>query len=218
MRRDLIFLLIGAAIGGAAGYVIAQRQCENILQEEIDEVKKAFGRPYGTYTPTASAKVEEITEEKPAKWPNTPDFTVNGQDPEKVNYKKLIRRYDLPGAPYLDPVEEEGPVDSNEDDQIHVIPVTEFFEARPEFEKTTLYYYEDDEVLVNEAEEVQVDKIQLLGELALDSFGEGSEDPEIVYVRNERFGVDYEVTRLSKSYAEAHGIDPIEDGDLDGDE
>jgi hypothetical protein len=88
--------------------------------------------------------------------------------------------------------------DSNEDP--YVITIDQFADENDHYDKSTIYYYEDDDVLADENEEVIIDVFKVIGDDALGSFGEGSRDPEIVYVRNDKLQIDYEVIRLSKSY------------------
>jgi hypothetical protein len=84
----------------------------------------------------------------------------------------------------------------------YVIGVEEFSEDMTHFDKLTIYYYEDDDTLVEGGEDIITDVDWTIGNDSLDHFGDNSDDPDIVYVRNERISVDYEVIRLPKSYAE----------------
>ena len=76
--------------------------------------------------------------------------------------------------------------------------------GRPEFDKLTLTYYAEDDILADEREE-QVDDVErLIGADALDQFGKGaallSDDTDTLYVRNETLSTDYEVVRVYQSY------------------
>ena len=57
-------------------------------------------------------------------------------------------------------------------------------------------------MLVDENEDVVTDITNTIGDEALLSFGEISEDPDIVYVRNEKLAVDIEIIRMQESYKE----------------
>jgi len=82
------------------------------------------------------------------------------------------------------------------------------------YSDTTLTYYEIDDVLCNEKDEVISvgrERDELIGADSLNKFGHGSEDPDIVYVRNDRLELDLEIVRSDNSYAqEVHGFDPPE--------
>lgn len=70
------------------------------------------------------------------------------------------------------------------------------------FHKESLVYFMKDNVLVDDRDEVIDNVEQILGSSALDSFGEGSEDDDIVYVRNTSMQCDFEVVRENMSYRE----------------
>ena len=72
----------------------------------------------------------------------------------------------------------------------------------PRFEKTNLYYYVLDDVLATEDEEqIDRDDISMLVGDALTKYG-FIDDPAAItiYVRNERLGCDYEITKVNSSY------------------
>jgi hypothetical protein len=100
---------------------------------------------------------------------------------------------------------------NNKTDFCPYIITLEQLEEKEHYDKLSISYYEDDDTLVDENEEVIADPVSIVGNDALNNFGEGSDDPEIVYVRNEKLETDYEVIRLSKSYAiTVLGIEPEE--------
>lgn len=93
-------------------------------------------------------------------------------------------------------------------DRPYVIHVDELHEFDM-YDTTTITYYEADDVLCNERDEI-IDPEQrdaLVGEANLSRFGDGSKDPSIVYIRNDKLELQYEVVRSPNSYAEeVHGF------------
>lgn len=94
------------------------------------------------------------------------------------------------------------------------IPYVIHYDEREEFadyDEMTLTYYERDDVLCNERDEVideGHDRDNLVGEGNLDRFGHGSNDPSVVYIRNDRLEMVIEVIRVDKAYAEeVHGFE-----------
>lgn len=68
-------------------------------------------------------------------------------------------------------------------------------------EQLFLTYYEYDNVVADGTADVPIDDLEYtVGADNLNRFGHGSEDPRIVYVRNERLGIDYEITFDSGSF------------------
>lgn len=197
--RSILFLTTGIAIGGAAGYVVTNKllkdKYELELQIQIQDVKDYYKiiRKEGEYSSPETVPVD---------------------------YKNVLE-----GLEYIEPeetvVEEENDwveEETTEEDEVvesihkqnydrnrnepYVISVKEFMEDRDEYDKITITYFEDDDVLCDEREEVIPNVEATVGSNALTSFGELSEDSKIVYVRNERTSTDFEVIRDTRSYAE----------------
>ena len=75
--------------------------------------------------------------------------------------------------------------------------------TRIDYIEKQVYYYDKDEALVDEDEEVITDIEGTVGMENLNSFGEaGTVDPYTIYIRNEKLEIDYEVICLQKSYTE----------------
>lgn len=75
------------------------------------------------------------------------------------------------------------------------------------FTTTTFTYYEGDDVLCDERDRVVDGRDEILGTEFMEKFGHGSDDPNVVYIRNEDLAVEVEVCRSPNSYAEeVHGF------------
>lgn len=82
----------------------------------------------------------------------------------------------------------------------YVIHRDEFFGDEMGWEnQSTLTWYVGDEVLTDEHDTVLTNPVQLIG-MAMEKFGHGSGDPNVVYVRNEYLESEYEVLRDPGSY------------------
>lgn len=99
-------------------------------------------------------------------------------------------------------------------------PYVIHYDERYEFEgysEMTLTYYEQDDVLCNERDEVigkGPEREAMIGEANLNRFGHGSKDPSIVYIRNDKLELVLEVIRSPNSYAEeVHGFTHQDYGD-----
>ncbi|WP_300571140.1 hypothetical protein [Flavobacterium sp.] len=92
-------------------------------------------------------------------------------------------------------------------DQPYVITHDEFMENEEEFEQAELTYFEGDDVLMDSADQMINDVENVVGVANL-SFGFGSLDPNIVYVRNENIEMDFCITRSAGKYGvEVLGFD-----------
>ena len=90
-------------------------------------------------------------------------------------------------------------------DRPYILEHDEFYES--EYQAVTLTWYEGDEVLADEKDEHIPDIDKVVGEDNLLRFGAGSRDPNIIYVRNEKLEVDFEIVKNDGSYMEqVHGF------------
>lgn len=83
----------------------------------------------------------------------------------------------------------------------YVISLDEFSMDRLDHDKIILIYYSD-EIIADERGTVVQDP-RGVGEDFVESFGDRSSDPNIVYIRNERIKADFEIVREERTYVEA---------------
>lgn len=85
----------------------------------------------------------------------------------------------------------------------YLISHEEFHNTETEWDKMSIMYYEEDDVLVDEADRPVDDIDYLIGEKHLDFFGlRSGGDKNQVFVRNPQLSSDFEVTRHAGSYTE----------------
>lgn len=119
-------------------------------------------------------------------------------------YKNAVSEYNQD-----EPASRNEPVRSNRlGDDIFIISYEQWSEAdEDEYIKDTLVYYTDGEVVCDMKEDKIVEYQELVGSGAVNSFGVGSHDPDVVYIRNERMKHDFEFVRQHSSYeAEVLGL------------
>lgn len=83
-------------------------------------------------------------------------------------------------------------------------------DEREGYDGVTFTYFEADDVLCNERDEVvnEEDREKLLGEANLDKFGHGSNDLNCVYIRNDQLQMIFEVCKSPNSYVHEMGLEP----------
>lgn len=98
----------------------------------------------------------------------------------------------------------------DEDEPMFQITADEHFSKPEFFETRELDYYEDDDILALGREVIpQIERY--INPICLNHFGEhsGSGDPNVVWCRNDKHEIDYEITRHADSYQHAVlGIKP----------
>ena len=82
-------------------------------------------------------------------------------------------------------------------DKPYILHQDEYFSKETEYSQSTLTYYSGDDILVDEQEVPIYNYKDVVGEL---NFGHGSDDPNVVYVRNDKLSGEYEVIKDSGLY------------------
>lgn len=87
------------------------------------------------------------------------------------------------------------------DDEPYVISHMEYNENENDYQQTSLTYFVEDDVLVDE-KETPIDAVDMVvGEGNLTRFGHGVMDNRIVFVRNDKLGMDFEIVKNDGSYS-----------------
>lgn len=84
----------------------------------------------------------------------------------------------------------------------HIIHQDEFTNNESEFAQVTYTYYVGDDVLTDERDEILSDRDALVGRNVLTRFGHGTDDYNILYVRNPVLELEIEICRDTGSYEE----------------
>lgn len=155
-------------------------------QEPVVDLKEVFGDLLDTHSvptvPYIGDTGEVIVPEGAVKPTKTPKVKV--VKPTEY-YPPLPERMDeiSAGRPY-------------------VISVDEFMNDNPEYDKTTITYFEGDDTLCDEREEIVPDVEGVITTDALAHFGNMSNDRNVVYVRNDRISTDFEIIRDKRNWHE----------------
>lgn len=212
--RGRFVVLVGVAClsaGVAIGYLVANRRLRKeyarISEQEIDQMRDHFRarlvakeeKPDLSDLEAHAKKVVEVhryDSPQPPAPPGEPNVVVL---PEEIQRALDSEKDASEGWDYE--VEKAGRMQGG----TYVIHYDERGEA--EFDEITLTYYAGDDVLCNEQTEIVDSQEDIVGTRNLDKFGHGSHDKNIVYVRNERLGLEIEVCRAEGTYAEdVHGF------------
>lgn len=202
--KNVLIFGAGACIGSLATYIIVKKQYEGMYEEYISEdVQEEYVEALDECA---------VTRERGLRTSVNP---VSDRR-DRIRYTDLTRNYkedmmDLDTPEHNEDKDyQDGEIltreanNHNPNDSSYIISRDEFGEEKTHYDKLTIYFYEDNEVLTDENEEPVVDPTEIVGSDALESFGCLSGDPEIVYVRNDKREIDYEVIRLSKPYEGNH--------------
>ena len=93
----------------------------------------------------------------------------------------------------------EAELESRSKDKPYILHYDEFFNCEEDYDQSALTYYQTDDILTDENDVPVFDFHNVVGDLR---FGHGSNDPNVVYIRNDRLKAEYEVLLNSGSYQE----------------
>jgi hypothetical protein len=172
-------MLAGAVVGGVIGYFFSSLVINQLLKRSEEwEENNVWVHERELET---GAHVVPHTARKM-------DYTQFAKEKGELN--ELVR-------PYVSSVSEGT---NTRSDKIYVISVEEY-DINRATNKEPVAFYKDDNTFCNNNEEIIDDPVSLFGPNVHLHFGEQSEDPDIVYVRNDNNGCDYEITQIHNSYA-----------------
>lgn len=227
--RDMGLTFFGSCVGTIGGLVIGAWWMKQKMLGEIEDRVQAETSELRNYYRQKVAALEEREEKKPlsevvedleyapkeaghiayhkvGSEPDKPkpDVTIAfDEDPQSVQnvFTNPAAKVETPDWDYA--TEVKGRMDKD----IFIIHRDEYMENAWDFDSITLTYFEGDDVLSNERDEVIPDQDGTVGLENLSKFGHGSNDPNIVYVCNKEKAVVIEVVHSDGRYAtEVHGF------------
>lgn len=208
-------IVVGGAIGAFIGYRVARKRLETkfekIAEDEIDQMRDHFRarlvakeekpdleglkretRRYAADDAEADEPVGEVSPEElraPVEDESETSNIFEERKPDDEWDQEHEENSRQPGVPYVIHKDEVG---EKEDDG---------------YTEMTLTYYAGDDVLADERDKPIDDQDKVVGVGNMDKFGHGSQDAEIVFIRNEELALDIEVCRSEMAFAEAvHGF------------
>lgn len=197
---NVFLVTVGAAIGSAVTWKVIKDKYERITQEEIDSVKEEFKRLYEE-PKTVNLEIQNEVDDE-ANEPEEDVFEPM-QDSAVFEYHKLASAYRSSEDIEEENNEEGGTGDLDEAPYIngpYVISPDDFRCSPPGYNAQALDYFTDG--VLADGWGVKMDIEETIGEDSLDHFGEYVDD--IVYVRNERLEIDYEVTCDIRRYDDVY--------------
>jgi len=215
MRREHIILggasALSLAVGSVTGFFVAKKRLESrysdIAQQEIAEAKQFYGALYKKeeYSTPESA-METLHRHHDTLAKDAVEALRDYQGVALIQDEKSEEVVSVVTNVFADSGDDnfnyEEEVTTRQPDKPYVISQEEFMQNDSSHEQVTVTYYQGDDVLSDERDKPIEDVDATVGELNLQRFGHGSKDHNIVYVRNERIGLDLEVVRSKGKYAQ----------------
>lgn len=216
-KQSTIYLALGTLIGSVTTYLLTRSYYVHKSDEELNEIRAYYALKQWNEKPEDT----DVTPEKPAEETHVtgkltkPDLmsyyksaatTYQGQYNESERSEQNGDSSDLDGKDENDLIDEEieeqdaiiGAYDAiNASLYPELITPEEYYSQENGFDKSVLMYYEDDETLVDEDNEV-VDLSIIGGTEFINNFGDYETD--VLFVSNPGRSTDYLVTMEHNSY------------------
>lgn len=218
----VIMFAVGAAVGSAVTWELVKTKYEQIAQEEIDSVKNDLLGQREEYTNLMSKMKKHLNESATyvesqddeaddEYYPDDDERDFTEKEREQIDYYKMTSKYRSTADADAEDEDEEG---DKEEDEFngevqyingpYAISPDDFSCSPPGYNAQPLDYFTDG--ILADSWGMPLDIDETIGEENLAHFGEYVDD--VLYVRNERTEIDYEVTKDPRSYAEAVRLSP----------
>lgn len=212
-----------AAVAGTLGYRVAAKRLEShyaeISQKEIEDAKAFYSRVNKTNPEGEKLTLEEVAEERLGSAAAEAIRRYGGADPEapaateeeliatEVEIEQttvrtrnvFVDKDDAPVVEKYDGWDYETELARRSGDSPYIITEEEFLENATNYAQIPLTYFEEDDVLVDDGEDIVPDS-DIIGEENLARFGHGTKDKNGLFVRNEDLETDFEIKRSNGSY------------------
>lgn len=198
MKNIGIFIL-GAAAGSVITWKLVEKKYKDLADEEIASVVETFKNRKPTDVPKNKKETKKENKKKSVKEEIITN-TVKSIDQENIDYTKVVKDYSTDESEIKDEdcvVE----VETGEDRRLPRIITPQEFDDQEDYGTKTLTYYADG-VLTDEVDDIIPDPDILLGEGALDHFGEYEDDA--LYIRDDDNEMDYEVLKSDELFGEIY--------------
>lgn len=222
--RAVGFFLGGVCFGAAVGFFFGHRWNKEKIkaeafkqsEEEVEKIREIY---------RTSAESVRVVEKKPSLDEVVEErgysHRVTDEEMDRPTRPPVVVK---PATPHVPPFPDEEPTietitggkakDDGWDwkvelaqrthDRPYILHQNEFMEKEAEgFSQVTYTYYLGDETLTDEAEEVVENPDTMVGTFNLERFGHGTDDFDVLYVRNQRLDMEFEICRVHESWEEA---------------
>lgn len=187
-------LLTGVGLGAALTIHILDDEYEKNLALELDKSKRYFDRLH---------KREKFSDPVALVEEKSVEISENIISREAYNVPKVNVFKDPPQINEFDLGEE---IKKRTTERPYVITDDEYFQNSTDYTQVCLQWYTFDKVLATQGDEELTETDELVGDENLLKFGHGSNDANIVYIRNDGLEKEFEVIRIKGGYGETvHG-------------
>lgn len=214
-----------AAVGATAGYRVAasklEKKYDEIVQQEIEDAKNFYSRINKTNAEGEKLSLEEVAKDRLGEDAAAALRSYGGvyaggvveppveTEDELIAEEVVVEKTTVTQRNVFSDKAHVADQDSGWDfeaelarrsgDKPYVISEEEFLKNDSNYDQVALTYFEEDDVLVDEGDDLVPDS-DIVGEDNLMRFGQGTKDKNGLFVRNEELETDFEIKRSNGSY------------------
>ena len=193
MWKIILAAASGLAIGGTAGWFFTKRHYETLVESRIDEELNQFIER--RQTRMAATSSDEETTEAPEEFDRSKVVYENLVYPYYSDESTEIARYSKIWKGGVRDVTTAPP----SPDKPFIISEDAWSQGVPGYGSESLSYYLDGDLLINDESEV-LDIDEFIGQGVLEEFRNFETKDDIIFVRNPKLGMDYEVSLSRDRY------------------
>lgn len=208
VRVTIVLASLGsAAVGVAAGYFLAKKRNERAFNRVIGQIQSLETTPEGIQMSFVFDKIGQPSQEELEAFAEqageakrealTALGVYSGDDVEETVRIVPLDRGDEVEITTVTVVAEadmdwdyEQELSTRSEDRPYVIHKDEYFGDEFGNRQETMTYYAGDDIMADPLDTIIPNYAKLMGEL---KFGHGSGAPDVVYIRNEKEGMEWEV-------------------------
>jgi hypothetical protein len=205
---------VGVAAGFAAGYYIAEHRLKTkyskLANDEISKIREHYYKKTVAAQPKPpvdqvvverterafTEKEQEAIDEANRLYPSDEEAVEETVEVEETSQVTNVFKQTEPDDEWDYAVE----VKMRKKDTPYIIHVDEYSQNEPGHDQVSYTYYEVDDVLANSRNLTIDDMDETIGLGNLGKWGHGSGNVDIVYIRNEEMGIDFEIVRDRGSF------------------
>lgn len=180
LSKVLIFIG-GVGTGAFVTWRLIKPYYEKIVNDELISIKEAYARKYGESIEETSEEEQEEVEDIHETAKEYIETVVTEGYMNYSDIRKMAENIRDLNIPYVISAEE--------------------FGDQGDYDIEYLTYYADG-TLTNEVDEPIMDVEDVVGSDALKHFGSDTSEPELVFVRNDKYHTDYEISLDSRKYSD----------------
>lgn len=210
-KQELVALGVVSQVclwgGVGLAWYFTKRHYESFLESEIAEAKAFYSKLYKKDefdTPAGAAEALGVSEAANAL--ASYQGRTQTEDEPAVVVERTVEvettRVEATNVFDWDQNAEEAARQELAPNEPYIISHDEFMEGEHNYEQVSLSYFAEDDVLADAKDQPIEDIDATVGEGNITRFGHGSGDNRIVYIRNDRMTMDFEVSKSDGSFAQ----------------